>query len=310
MNISDELRLGATVLREGDHAPMHVMMEVAQILASNGEVCVCFDERSRDLTVAYDRLKAITTVVQGIVSDATYANSDWVLPKSGPIRLFGLYQTGTIRFTDAPWHPANCKGGKEHHRLIEMVEKGKPFTAVYEFDDQPNHREDGTGMLGRVLSNVVDDAELSVIRRDWPYDMFKGKSRVDIRIVPKAKVIVPPLTPETSVWWENLEPQGKRIVLMQDGSNGVVSASPDEVKRVLTTFVIDGEVSAIFSASIRDADEAYQLGNFSSPASLISDWLKEHGVDRHDVTVMSCHKETPHVFRVKFHRSKIDRQLV
>lgn len=196
-----ESRLGGFVLRGGPEAPLHVISMVGNHLAKHGEVTVSW-EIQRVHTASSSTLEdhvnevafhqAIDNEIEDLQDrlvpycrDIELADQERVDRSSRTVDVYVVFRSNTIYFTEAPWHPANCKGGKEHHRLVEMVKKGKPFTAVYVFDDQPNHREDGPGTLRQNLSNVVDGASLSVTRRDWPHRMFNGKSRVDIRIVPK-----------------------------------------------------------------------------------------------------------------------------
>lgn len=185
MTITREMRLRSVVLREGQHAPMQVMHPLAVQLSKEGELCVCFDHVGTEIALT-SRIESIRLSLSGFCPEVVLVDSGWVKTECGPDRVFALFRgDAVIRFTDAPWHPANCKGGKEHYRLVEMVQRGRPFTAVYEFVDQPNHREDGPGTLRQALSNVVEGASWSVVRRDWPLEMFNGRCRIDIRVEPK-----------------------------------------------------------------------------------------------------------------------------
>ncbi len=101
-------------------------------------------------------------------------------------------ESDVIHFTKAPWHPDNCPGGKESPRLIEMVKRGKPFTASYVFDNRRDASYfDSNGTIEdrvyRLLAPLGLSTEAQVIHQDWPFEFGQGKRRIDIRIEPKSK---------------------------------------------------------------------------------------------------------------------------
>jgi len=106
-------------------------------------------------------------------------------------------ESNIIHFSEAPWHPYN-KRGDGHRRLLQMMKRGQSFVATYVYDDRPEHRNDSVEELAGRLRHVVSDDfswfDLSVIRRDWPREKYKGKCRIDVLIEPVALPVAPPCT--------------------------------------------------------------------------------------------------------------------
>ncbi|MBI4092507.1 MAG: hypothetical protein HY420_01135 [Candidatus Kerfeldbacteria bacterium] len=185
---------------------VHELKQLVQLLRENGSVVVAYNtsvkvEREADLQ------EAVETTVQTLINrvklfelDAIPADMRYLQTRvmaSGPFtqRLVDVHVTlesNVIHFTEAPWHPDNCKGGKEHHRLVGAVKRGKPFTAVYVFDS-PDRVVLGPSDIAESFSAVVAGLgvrQFDVVRQDWPPMFRGGRHRIDIRIEPKSQAAV------------------------------------------------------------------------------------------------------------------------
>jgi hypothetical protein len=132
MTIGSEARLGSTVLREGERAPIQVIHQVAGELAQKGEVCVCFDDISGN---PKERLESIRLSLAGFCGMVTLAESAFVYGKNVLSRVFALFQTDAlIRFSEAPWGPTFGQGGDGFKELLRLAMRGRPFVAEFAYD--------------------------------------------------------------------------------------------------------------------------------------------------------------------------------
>ncbi|MBI4426097.1 MAG: hypothetical protein HY567_00825 [Candidatus Kerfeldbacteria bacterium] len=189
---------------------VHEVKRLVELLQKSGSIRIAFKTTVKPKQEA-GMDEAVNVSVQTLISrirlfelDAIPRDVDYVQthtlavgrpidPLWRDVDVHVTLESDVIHFTEALRHFPNGSG---FPRLLEMVKRGRGFTAIYTYDDKPSERAYGRGevqvlLVEKLRISGVTGCAIGVIRQDWPLEPG-GKCRIDVRIEPQPEVAAAP----------------------------------------------------------------------------------------------------------------------
>lgn len=273
-----------------EDASIEEIRKVCDLLTKQGELRVAYrldapnkvseDDMVVDLSI---RALKFRTEPFGVVVDVgtpTVVGREF---NSNFLDVHVTLESDVVRFDEAPWIHQPARDS----RLIEMAKRGRPFIVSYTFAHSTPSSIVNTCFeaiirsSSRAIHEAGIPAKAELARLEFVGVELGSSCRIDVRIVPDMTSAEPPT-------WENLKPEGGRLVLMsRDHDRDHYSpAVPGEVERILDKFESGGYWSMVFHASVEDARRA--LSGLDIATAFIRGWLEAHGMKNPDVELLSC----------------------